>query len=85
MRRRQFMAGLGSAARENILAFPRGLAEIGYVEGRNVAIEYRWSGDQYDRLRVTGWPARRDRTGGRRSCQAAESGGPDGRKRGRRR
>src|SRR6516162_7577512 len=28
----------------------RGLNEIGYVEGRNLTIEYRWGGDQLDRL-----------------------------------
>jgi putative ABC transport system substrate-binding protein len=30
--------------------FFRGLKETGYVEGRNVAVEYRWAENQYDRL-----------------------------------
>jgi putative tryptophan/tyrosine transport system substrate-binding protein len=79
MRRREFIAGLGSAVawplraraqhrvmpalgylsansrdrpdtRMHLAAFHKGLDENGYVEGQNLAIDYRWAENQPDRL-----------------------------------
>jgi putative ABC transport system substrate-binding protein len=77
MRRREFIAGLGSAAawpmvaraqqstlpivgffrgtpaagfEDFVAAFRLGLKDTGYIDGRNVTIEYRWADGQYDQL-----------------------------------
>jgi putative ABC transport system substrate-binding protein len=33
-----------------LAAFRRGLSEVGYLEGRNIAIDFRWAEGQYERL-----------------------------------
>jgi putative tryptophan/tyrosine transport system substrate-binding protein len=35
---------------DRVAAFRQGLKEVGYVEGENVVVEFRWAHSQYDRL-----------------------------------
>jgi putative ABC transport system substrate-binding protein len=46
-----FLSGRSPSDAGSALAvFRQGLGEIGYIEGRNVTIEYRWAEGRYDRL-----------------------------------
>jgi putative ABC transport system substrate-binding protein len=39
-----------SEATPFVAAFQRGLVEVGFIEGQNVAVEYRYAGSQYEQL-----------------------------------
>src|SRR5262249_52258754 len=46
-----FLQGGAAEPRAHLVAaFRQTLSEAGYVDGRNVLIEYHWAGDQFDRL-----------------------------------
>jgi putative ABC transport system substrate-binding protein len=47
-----FNGGSGDAGARWVAAFRKGLGETGYVEGRNVTVEYHWLEGHYDRLPV---------------------------------
>lgn len=51
MRTIGYLSSTSSAvATASLSAFRRGLSEFGYVEGKNLIIEYRWAEGHYDRL-----------------------------------
>src|SRR5262245_65591413 len=48
------LASPESDASSRLTGLRRGLNQTGYVEGRNFVIEYRWAGNQSDRLPALG-------------------------------
>jgi putative ABC transport system substrate-binding protein len=46
-----FLGATSSADRPNFMdAFREGLKDFNYIEGKNLALEYRWADGNYDRL-----------------------------------
>jgi putative ABC transport system substrate-binding protein len=45
-----YTGNTASEAASYVAAFHKGLRELGFVEGQNIAFEYRWPGGQYDQL-----------------------------------
>src|SRR5215471_11044591 len=45
-------AGTAPARAHFVAAFRQGLKELGYIEGENATLEYRWAEDQLDRMSV---------------------------------
>ena len=43
-------SGSADAYRDRITAFQQGLRQLGYINGENVTVDYRWALGEYDRL-----------------------------------
>jgi putative ABC transport system substrate-binding protein len=48
-----FLSSHSDAMPGDLAALYQGLKETGFVEGRNISIEFRWADGAYDRERVT--------------------------------